>query len=65
MIEIINRTEEIRNRLKSEGKVKTLNSIEHIEAIFKMNEAMEELKREYILRVRQSQISASQTIINA
>lgn len=65
MIEIINRTEEIRNRLKSEGKVKILNSIEHIEAMVKMNEALEELKREYILRDRQSQMSASQTILNS
>jgi hypothetical protein len=65
MIEIINKTEEIRNRLISEGKVNTLNSNEHIQAMVKMNKALEDLKRDYIIKDKQSQISASQTVLNS
>ena len=65
MIEIINKTEEIKNRLKSEGKVNTLNSNEHIQAMVKMNKALEDLKREYIIKDKLSQISASQTVLNS
>ena len=65
MIEIINKTEEIRNRLISEGKVNTLNSNEHIQAMIKMNKALEDLKRDYIIKDKQSQISASQTVLNS
>ena len=65
MIVKINKTEEIRNRLKSEGKVNSLNSNEHIQAMLKMNEALEDLKREYIIKDKQSQISASQTVLNS
>lgn len=65
MIVKINKTEEIRNRLKNEGKVKSLNSNDHIQAMVKMNEALEDLKREYIIKDKQSQISASQTVLNS
>ena len=57
MIEIINKTEEIRNRLISEGKMNTLNSMEHIQAIVKMNKALEDLKRDFIIKDKQSRIS--------
>jgi hypothetical protein len=65
MIEMINKTEEIRNRLKQEGKVNSLNSNEHIQAMVKMNKALQDLKREYIMKNRLSQISAAQTILNS
>jgi hypothetical protein len=65
MIEKINRTEEIMNRLKSEGKFSYLNAPEHIEAIEKMNKEMKKLKREYITKDKLSQISAAKTILNA
>lgn len=65
MIKRINKTEEIRNRLISEGKVSSLNSNEHIQAMVKMNKALEDLKREYIIKDKLSQISASQTVLNS
>lgn len=65
MIIKINRTEEIMNRLKKEGKVTYLDSSEHIQAMVEMNKALEDLKREYIIKDRLSQISASQTFLNA
>ena len=65
MIVKINKTEEIRNRLKNEGKVNSLSSNDHIQAMVKMNKALEDLKREYIIKDKQSQISASQTVLNS
>jgi hypothetical protein len=63
MIVKINRTEEIRNRAKKEGKLFSLNSPEHMAAIVKMNKEMEELRREFIFKNWQSQLSAAQTIV--
>lgn len=65
MIVKINKTEEIRNRLKKEGKITYLDSNEHIQAMVKMNKALEDLKREYIIKDKLSQISAAQTFLNA
>jgi hypothetical protein len=65
MIVKINKTEEIRNRLKQEGKVNLLDSDEHLQAMVKMNKALEDLKREYIIKDKLSQISASKTVLNS
>jgi hypothetical protein len=65
MIVKINKTEEIRDRLRKEGKVNSLDSNEHIQAMVKMNKALEDLKREYLIKDKLSQISASQTVLNS
>ncbi|MES2628498.1 MAG: hypothetical protein V4616_05965 [Bacteroidota bacterium] len=65
MIKTISKTKEINESLLSEGKVTVLNRPEDIEAIDALNAAMEEVHREYIVKNRNSQISAAQTIFNA
>ena len=65
MIQKINRTEEIREKFRKEGKVNTLNSPQHIEAINKMNKEMEGVKRDYKVKDSNSQASASTVVLTA
>ena len=65
MIKRINRTEEIEAKLSKENKVTYLDSPKHIEAIKKMNEEMEEVRREYKVKEKNSQTSASNVVLTA
>ena len=65
MIQKINKTEEIRERLKAEGKVRYLDPPEDLKAITELNQRLVELKREYIFKSRRSEMSASKVIFNA
>jgi len=61
MITTINRTKEIEAKLKTEY----LDSPHHIQAIKKMNEEMEEVRREYKVKDKNSQTSASNVVLTA
>ena len=63
MLKKISKTEEINARLKREGKVTILNQPEHLAAIETMNKRLEAARREYQIKERNSQISASKVIL--
>jgi hypothetical protein len=65
MIKRISKTDDLRNRFKQDGKSKSLESTENIQAMVRMNKELEQLKKDYIVKDRQSQISASQVILNS
>lgn len=65
MIQKINRTEEIKEQLRKEGKVNILDTPRHIEAINKLNEEMEEVRRDYKVKDSNSQASASNVVLTA
>ena len=65
MADVTSKTEEIKQRLRSEGKVGTIDSKTYEAATRTMNEKMEEVRREYQIKDRQSQISASKVILTA
>ena len=54
-IEIVSKTDEIIKRLKSEGKIEILNKPKHIKAILEMNDEMEKVRREYIIKSQNSE----------
>ncbi len=65
MIKRISKTEAIKAKLKKEGKVTYLNKAKHIKAIDSMNRQLEEARREYQIKDRNSQMSAAKVILNA
>ena len=65
MITKISRTEAIRAKMKLEGKVTSLNAAKHISAITTMNLQLEAVRREYQVKDRNSQITASTVILTA
>lgn len=65
MITKISRTEAIRAKMKQEGKVTSLNAAKHISAITTMNIQLEAVRREYQVKDRNSQITASTVILTA
>jgi hypothetical protein len=65
MINRISRTEAIKAKMKQEGKVTPLNKAQHISAITTMNEQLETLRREYQVKDRNSQMTASTVILTA
>ena len=65
MIKRINRTEEIEKQLRQDNKVTYLDSPQHIEAIKKMDDEMEEVRREYKVKEKKSQTSASNVVLTA
>lgn len=65
MINKISRTEAIKAKMKQEGKVTTLNKAQHITAITTMNEQLETVRREYQVKDRNSQMTASTVILTA
>ena len=64
MIKKNNKTEELDEKLASEGKISYLNEPHHIEAIMKMNDAMDEVKRDFIIKSFNSEKDAENCIIN-
>jgi hypothetical protein len=64
MIEI-NEIEKIRTQLKSEGKTKYLDQPEDIQAMICMNKQMETVRKEFIKKNNNSEISAAKVIFTA
>lgn len=65
MTEIISNSEKIIKELEKDGKVKSLNQAKDFDAIFEMNSEMETVRREYQIKDRNSQVSASTVILTA
>jgi hypothetical protein len=65
MIKKISKTEVIKAKMRENGQVTFLDHPEHIAAIVEMNDQLEEVRREYQVKDRNSQISASQVILTA
>lgn len=63
MIKKISKTEVINAKLEQEGKVTSLDKKEHIDAIIRMNKQLEAVRREYLIKDRESQISAARVIL--
>jgi hypothetical protein len=65
MIKKISKTEEIKAQMKAENKVSYLDKPQHIAAIVAMNDQLEAVRREYQVKDRNSQITASKVILTA
>ena len=66
MIVTVNKTQEIKARLAQQGNaVGYLNQEHHIKAIAKMDKEMEEVRRDYKVKERDSKISASEVTLTA
>jgi hypothetical protein len=65
MYKKISKSREIIDRLQKEGKVTLMNSADDMAKIDSINKYMEEVRRDYRMKESQSQISASQVILNA
>lgn len=65
MITQINNTEELEKKLALEGKVSYLDQPQHVEAIIRMNEEMEEVKRDFKIKDENSQTSAATLILTS
>lgn len=59
MLKKINKTEELRSQLLTQGKVTTANSAEHRAATKKLNEGMKKVKRDFKVKEKKSEASAS------
>lgn len=59
MIKKINRTEAIKSSLREQGKITIINTQIQQAAISKLNEEMKEVKRDYKMKERKSETSAS------
>lgn len=59
MLKKINKTEELRSRLREEGKIATINTPTQKAAINYLNEEMKEVKRDFKVKERKSETSAS------
>jgi hypothetical protein len=65
MIKRINKTEEIKARLNQEHKVSYLDKPAHLDAILKMNDELENVRREYKVKEKNSQTSASNVVLTS
>jgi len=65
MIEVISNSEKIIEELRKEGNVEESPKAEEVQAIVEMNDEMEKVRREYQIKDRNSQISASKVILTA
>ncbi len=63
MTEVISNSDKIIQKLQEEGKIESLDKKEDLDAIIEMNEEMEIVSREYQVKDRNSQISASKVIL--
>ena len=59
----ISKTEEIMSRLRSEGKIRIMNTPEDIEAIQNVNIQMEKVRRDFIIKNANSERSAANVIL--
>ncbi len=65
MIKKINKTAEITENLKQQGKITILNTVSHVKAITVLNDEMQMVRREYKVKNQNSQNSAALTILTA
>jgi hypothetical protein len=65
MIEKISKSEEIKAKMKAEGKVTFLDKPDHRQAIINMNEQLEAVRRDFQNKDRNSQITAATVILTA
>lgn len=65
MIREIHQTPRIIKSLSKKGACVPLNKPAHLKAFQKINEIMEETRREFEVKDKQSQISASKVILTA
>jgi hypothetical protein len=65
MIKKISKTEEIKAKLKEDGKTSYLDKPEHVDAIVAMNEQMEFVRREFQVKDRNSQTSSASVILTS
>ena len=65
MIKPISRTQAINERLEQEQKITLLNEQKHINAIVVVNDAMENVRRDYQSKDRNSQLSAASKTLKA
>lgn len=65
MVKKINRTDDFIAEMKREGKVTVLDKKEHVEAIVAMNEKLENFRREYQVKDRNSQRSAAKLVLTS
>lgn len=63
MLKEISKTEAINKRLLDENKVTILDKPRHLEAIRAMNIQMDQVRREYQVKDRKSQITAANVIL--
>ncbi|KAA6301324.1 MAG: hypothetical protein EZS26_002521 [Candidatus Ordinivivax streblomastigis] len=63
MVEKINRSKTYADKMRQEGKVTTFNKPKDIQVSIKMNESLEQFRREYQVKDRNSQMSASKVIL--
>ena len=64
MIKKVSKTNSLFAQLKKEGKVTPLNEEKHDQAIEEMNKELEESRRAYKVKDRESQTSAANVILN-
>lgn len=65
MVEKISISDDLHEQLKSEDKIVILDKEEDLEAIFKMNEEMELIRRDYQMKEKESINSASKILLTA
>ena len=65
MIKKISKTEEFKAKSKAQNKVSYLIEANHISAISSMNKKLEVVRREFQVKDRNSQITASKVILTA
>jgi hypothetical protein len=63
MLKEISKTDKINQRLLDEKKVTILDEPKHLEAIRAMNIQMDQVRREYQVKDRKSQITAANVIL--
>jgi len=63
MIERFNKTEELRAQLLRDGKVSSLDTPIHNEAIEKLNVQLAEVRRDYKVKEKNSYASASNVVL--
>jgi hypothetical protein len=65
MFKKISKSEDFLRLLSLQNKVTNLNQSKHIKATSEMNTIMEEVKRDFEYKNRQSNISAANVILNS
>ena len=65
MIKKISKTEEIKTQLQNDGKVTKLDQPGHVAAIEAMNRQMQQVRREFQVKDRNSQINAARVILTS
>ncbi len=64
-MQILNEVQNLMDRFRQEGRITPLDPVVAHEAMRQMNDQMEEVRREYRRRERESQIDASKVVLNA